>query len=119
MVKYSYDLAKYKGEMYTRNNYLLLVTYLAETLTNELLHIMLYFLLKICLIMISIIFWCTKNFIMKHSLRLLIVRYSYNLGDFHPDILIEAILIKSVYCTKLVITFLYVTFQAKTSTKIS
>ena len=54
-----------------------------------------YLLLKICLIIISIIFWFTKNSIIKFTLGLFL-RYSYNLGDFNPDILIEAILIKSV-----------------------
>ena len=45
--------------------------------------------------MISIIFWFTKNFIIKLTLGLFL-RYSYILGDFPPDILIEAILIKKV-----------------------
>ena len=39
--------------------------------------------------MISIIFWFTK-------------KDSYNLGNFHPDILIEAILINEKACTTLV-----------------
>ena len=43
--------------------------------------------------MISVIFLFTKNFIIKLTLGLSL-RYSYHLGDFHPDILIEAILIK-------------------------
>ena len=43
--------------------------------------------------MISIIFWFTKNIFIKLTLGLFL-RYPYNLGDFHPDILIEAILIK-------------------------
>ena len=57
-----------------------------------------YLLLKICLITISIIFWFTKNFIIKLTLGLFL-RYPYILGDFHPDILIEAILIKKA-CMK-------------------
>ena len=81
--------------LYVHEKQLLTISYLAETLINE---IMLYLLLKICLIMISIIFLFTKNFIIKLTLGLF-SRYSYILGDFHPDILIEAILIKkSVYC---------------------
>ena len=61
-------------------------------------------MLKICLIVISIIFWFTKNFIIKLTLGLFL-RYSYNLGDFQPDILIEAILIKKACiepCKKIV-----------------
>ena len=50
-------------------------------------------LLNICLLMISIIAWFTKNFIIKLTLGLFL-RYSYILGNFHPDILIEDILIK-------------------------
>ena len=45
--------------------------------------------------MISIYFWFTKIFIVKLTLGLFL-GYSYNLGDFQPDILIEAILIKKV-----------------------
>ena len=45
------------------------------------------------MISIMINFWFTKNFIIKLTLKLFL-RYSYNLGDFHPGILIEAILIK-------------------------
>ena len=33
-------------------------------------------------------FWFTKNFIIKLTLGVFL-RYSYNLGDFHPDILIK------------------------------
>ena len=61
-------------------NLLLTFIYLAETLINEI-HIMSYLLLK----------KFTKTFIIKLTLGLFL-RY-YNLGDFHPDILIEAILI--------------------------
>ena len=71
---------------------LLTMRYLVETLINEM-HIMSYLLLGICLIMILIILWFTKNFFNKLTLGLFL-RYSYNLGNFHPDILIEAILIK-------------------------
>ena len=42
--------------------------------------------------MIFIIFWFT-NFSIKLTL-VLFLRYSYNLGDIHLDIFIEAILIK-------------------------
>ena len=73
----------------------LTISHLAKTLINEM-HFMSYFLLKICLIMISIFVWFNKNFIIKLTLGLFL-RYSYNLGDFHPDFLIEAILIKKVY----------------------
>ena len=72
----------WKFHMYTRNN----VTYYE-------IHIMSYPLLKFCFIMISIIVWFTKNFIIKLTLGLFL-RYSYILGDFHPDILTEAVLIK-------------------------
>ena len=53
--------------------------------------------------MISIIFWFTKNFIIKLTLGLF-VEYSYILGDFHPDILIEAILLKKILYEARVLT---------------
>ena len=70
--------------------------YLAETLINEM-HIVSYLRLKICFIMISITFGLLRISLSKLTLGLFL-RYSYNLGDLHPNILIEAILIKkSVY----------------------
>ena len=77
--------------LHVHEKQLLSMKYLAEILINEM-HTMPYLLLKICLIMISVIFF-TKNFLIKLTLRLFL-RYSYILGNFHPDILIEAILIK-------------------------
>ena len=51
----------------------------------------------VCIIMISVLFWFTKNVIIKITLGLFL-RYSNNLGNFHPDIFIEAIfIIKNVY----------------------
>ena len=49
--------------------------------------------------MISVIFLFTKNFIIKLTPGLFL-RYFYILGDFQPDILIEAILIKKRVRTK-------------------
>ena len=56
-----------------------------------------YLLFKICLITISVTFLFIKIFIIKLTLGLFL-RYSYILGDFYPDILIEAILIKKQAC---------------------
>ena len=83
---------------------LLFIGYLAETLINEI-HSLSNLLLKIYLIMISIIFWFTKNFIIKLNLGLFL-RYSYNLCNFHPDIPIEAILIKNA-CIYITTIFYY------------
>ena len=44
-------------------------------------------------ILIALVFWFTKHIPMKFTLGIFL-RYSYKLGNFHPDILIEAILIK-------------------------
>ena len=91
---------------------LLTMRYLAETLLNEM-HVISNLLLKICLIMISVIFWFTKNFIIKLTLGLFL-RYSYILGDFQPYILIDAILLKkSVYCKTFCIIF-YIIFICRT-----
>ena len=68
------------------------ISYLAETLINEM-HVMSYLLLKDLPHYEFHNFLVTKNFIIKLTLGLFL-RYFSILGDFHPDILIEAILIK-------------------------
>ena len=70
---------------------ILLVLYLAEMKYE--IHIKAYLLLNICVILISITFWFTNKFFLIKLTLGIFLRYSYNLGKFHPDILIGAILI--------------------------
>ena len=52
-------------------------------------------------IRIFIIFWFTKNFYYQTHPMGLFLRYSYTLDDFHPNIRIEAVLIKKKHVVTL------------------